>query len=175
MAISLGHAKIVVKNFERLSKALSKAEWEAESRYSTTNLDVRKISKQNYQYLLKTLLSDYSEEDQASIWNEVYHESPYRNLDSVAIDFFKLRQKRRTFDLLQYGDTLYGWAYKIDCWMTGDMLASLTAQIREQAPRDFDKRIRSWSLDRSSGKGRRCRLPSLQNPACRFPARGSST
>lgn len=165
-------AEAIIKEFRKRSRALTQSELIAEKRYSPTSLKVRKISKSDYQFLLKSKLSHLDEHEQARLWLEVYHLSPYRNLDSIVIDFFKMRSKRKSFNIVDYADDIYEMVDKIDCWMTGDMLANLTSLIHEREPRKFAPILDGWSKSQKPWIRRMALLSLFYYSRCRshYPA-----
>lgn len=165
------NSKEIIKEFESRSRELTAQELAADQRFSPTRLKVRRINKENYEYLLKKHLKALSEEEQAHVWLEVYKKSPYRNLDSIAIDFFKSRKQRKNFDLSKYFDQIFSWVSKIDCWMTGDMLASMTSHIHESDPQKYYPRLKALSSEKSPWLNRMSLLSLYYYSSCReeFP------
>jgi len=157
----------VIAAFKKRSKPLTMEQLEVERRYSPTKLDVRAIGKRDQQYLLRDLLGHLPEKVQASIWLDVYQKSPYRNLDSIGIDFFKARSKRKTFSLMDYADPIYRWVGKIDCWKTGDMLANLTSTIHELDPEKYYPKLEKWANIRKPWLNRMSLLSLYYYAACR--------
>jgi 3-methyladenine DNA glycosylase AlkD len=161
------NANQVVKEFEKRSEALTAEQLKAEARYSPTKLKVRRISKADYKFISKDFMIGIPEDQQAQIWIEVFNKSPYRNLDSIAIDFFKLRQKRKTFSLDVYADEIFKWISKVDCWMTGDMLASLTSQIHEANPKKYFPKLQKLTKAKSPWQNRMSLLSLYYYSSCR--------
>jgi 3-methyladenine DNA glycosylase AlkD len=157
----------IINEFKKRSRPLTPEELKADQRFSPTKLSVRKISKTDYQYLLKTYLSQLEEHEQARLWLDVYQQSTFRNLDSIVIDFFKMRSKKKTFDFSSYGDDIYKMVPKIDCWMTGDMLANMTALLHEQQPKKYAPTIEKWSKSKSPWLHRMALLSLFYYSRCR--------
>lgn len=157
----------VIKEFKKRSRPLTPGELKVDQRFSPTRLDRRKISKTDYQFLLKQFTKHLDETAQASLWLEVYQQSPYRSLDSIVIDFFKSRSKKKSFDITAYGDQIYAMVPKIDCWMTGDMLANMTALLHELQPKKYAPQLLKWSKSQSPWLHRMSLLSLFYYSRCR--------
>ncbi len=155
----------VEKLFLKLGKPFSKAD-EArnnEASFKGTKYRIYNISNPQYQKILKMPLSfkDFSDSDRAQIWSYIFKNTKWMGVGSLAIDYFKQFQNKKSYDLSKDWKHLKSWAPLIENWVHGDMLCGLYCHILDKKPETVYPELLKWSKAKNPWKNRLAMLSLL--------------
>ncbi len=113
--------------------------------YKLYNIDRPKLAKN----LASLSIHQLPLEQQAKVWSHIFLNTDYMGIGHLAIDFFKSMQHKKSMRLMIYWPLLKTWAYKIENWAHGDMLASLYCHLLAEEPESILPTLKKWNKHKS--------------------------
>lgn len=158
---------ITLKKYLSASKPYSPAiEKNLQASYKT-KYRFRSLDATARSQLLETRLSSLSDSEMDLVWAAVFKKTEYLGLGSIAVDYFKKKQKRKNPPLHSHWPLLESWIEHIENWVHGDMIASLYSQMLEENPKPIFPRLKNWAHSKKPWKKRMGMISLMYYYACR--------
>jgi len=145
--------KEVTKSFLALGKPVSKKnEVEAQDKWFRGNkYKIYSIERKKLKSLLKKSFSfsELDKKDIAKVWSYIFKNTKYLDIGSLAIDYFKQFQNKKTHPIEQYWPILKTWITHIENWVHGDMLSGLYCDCLSAHPNLVYPYLLKWSKHKS--------------------------
>ncbi len=159
------YLKEVTKSFLASGTPVSKkAEKEAQEKwFRGTKYKMYNIKRKDLKALLKNefSFSSKSKMEIAKIWSYIFKNTEHLDMGSLAIDYFKQFQNKKTHPIEQYWPLLKTWIPHIENWVHGDMISGLYCDCLSAKPDMVYPHLLKWSKQKSPWKNRMAMLSLL--------------
>lgn len=158
----------ITSDFLKRGKPLAKEkESYLQEKMYQTSYKMHSLSKESYTKLLKESFSDLSLERKANVWAYIFRKTNYMGIASLAIDFFKIQQRKKKQNMTIYWPLLKTWINHIDNWAHGDMIASMYSTMLEEEPDKIYPSLTKWADNKNPWKKRLSIVSLLYYYQCR--------
>ena len=152
------YLKEVTDCFLKLGTPVSKKEEkEVQQKYFRgTKYKIYNIKRVDLKSLLKFefSFSKLNDKDKAKVWSYIFKNTKYLDVGSLAIDYFKQFQNKKTNPVHIHWPLIKTWIPHIENWVHGDMISGLYCDCLSAEPEKVYPHLLKWSKSSSPWKNR---------------------